>query len=319
MFLKNFLKFYFWKYIYNFSRLNVTFLYLFILIKIIFLWNTLNLTFSVQSMAFSLMMVYTVYWLLSVFIFLIKKSLYGKFSSIIQRFWKRSLMLFWSIEIFLFCVYLFLICNSPEETFNVLDFSKFNKSYIAYLSETLYKNLYLIYINTGLYIYLLNIKFSKKKFFILFFVWFHVLFYTELTQIMYYNNYLWNYCYVYDCEEKVWSQQYDYLKSRVYYYYIFVFILLKFWHIFFIYYYMIITYWSMSTFSNNSYNWISSLYQNFFYIYLFNFIFLYVYFKKVVKYYGSIEYTDFFLNQNLTRYKIYDCIYLYSNDYYYFL
>lgn len=312
MFIKLFVKksFFYNLYVYLWSIL---------LVNLIVLWSYYNFSLNVSSIFINLGLFYTVYWFFSVFIFLIKKSYLGKFSSILQRFWKRSFMLFWSIEIFLFFIYLFLVCNSPEETLYVLDFNKLNKILLIQLNELLFKTLILLYINLILYSYILLLKNSKKNFFIYIFIWFHYLIYIEYQQLFYFSNYFNNYTYIYDTDEKIWSADIEMLKTRPFYFYIYIFVILKYWHIFFIYYYMIIAYWSISLLYSNSYNWISSLYQNFFYIYIFNYIYLFIFFKKFSKYLGSIEYLEFYINQNLYNLYLYDYLVYFNIDYYIYL
>lgn len=283
------------------------------------MWNKLNLSISIQNIIFNLFYLYTIYWFISIFLFISKKNLYGKFTSTIQRFWKRSFFLFWSIEIFLFCIYLFLICNNPEETFYVLDFNKLNKTYLVNFYDFLYKSLFFVYISSVLYPFLLVCKVSKKKKFFFLFFWFHFLIYVEISQIIFINNYFFSYTYVYDSEDKIWSQENEALKSRTFFYYIFIIVLLKYWHIFFIYYYLILSYWYLSFTNFISFNWVSSLYQNFFYMYIFNFIYLYLFFKKFSKYYWSLEFNEMFLSQNVSNFNIYGVYYYFSFYYIFYL
>jgi len=154
-----------------FRHLNFFFYTFFINLVIIFItaflaffyWSFWNFTLTVGNLFMIISFFYCMYWFISIFFFLIKKSYLGKFSSVLQRFWKRSFMLFWSIEIFLFLIYLFLICNNPEETFYMLDFNKLNKILLINLNELIYKTLYLFYINIVFYFYILFLKVSKKK------------------------------------------------------------------------------------------------------------------------------------------------------------
>jgi hypothetical protein len=44
------------------------------------------------------------YWLISGFVFFIKKYQYSKFTTVIQRFWKRTFIIFWMIEGFWFSI-----------------------------------------------------------------------------------------------------------------------------------------------------------------------------------------------------------------------
>lgn len=99
--------------------------YFFFSFLIIFLssWLILFTGFVIFSkhVIFMLIIFFIFYWIYSIFLFLYKKTQYSIYVSTIQRFWKRSLYLFWLIELFLFFIYLFLMLNSPNETYYLLD------------------------------------------------------------------------------------------------------------------------------------------------------------------------------------------------------
>jgi len=61
------------------------------------------------------------YWLLSGFVFFIKKYQFSKFTSAIQRFWRRSYILFWLIEFSLFSVFFYLTLNANNESWYMYD------------------------------------------------------------------------------------------------------------------------------------------------------------------------------------------------------
>jgi len=72
-------------------------------------------TFYYQLIFYTLIVFFIFYWISSIFIFLFKSGLYSKTTSVIQRFWKRTLYLFWSLELFLFFIYSWLILIAPSE------------------------------------------------------------------------------------------------------------------------------------------------------------------------------------------------------------
>jgi len=61
------------------------------------------------------------YLLFSGFVFFIKKYQYRLFTSAIQRFWRRTLIIFWAIEGSLFIVFVYFIFNASQEPINVYD------------------------------------------------------------------------------------------------------------------------------------------------------------------------------------------------------
>ena len=157
---------------------------------------------NVQFIVYSSSVYYLLYWFNSVFIFITKKSFLGKFSSLIQRFWKRTLMLFWSIEMFLFLVYLWLICNNPEESTYMLDNAKSFKQLLVSLSDVLKKTYSYMYILLVLFYFLLIKKFSKKFYYLFIFLWVHNIFLLETYQLIYFQSYFNNFIYQWDQKKK---------------------------------------------------------------------------------------------------------------------
>jgi hypothetical protein len=66
------------------------------------------------SIWFVIVMIY--FWLMSGFNFFLKRYQYGKFTSAIQRFWKRTNTYFWMIEGFLLLIFFYYYLNSSQET-----------------------------------------------------------------------------------------------------------------------------------------------------------------------------------------------------------
>ena len=67
------------------------------------------------------------YWLISGFVFFTKKYKFGKFTSAIQRFWRRSFIIFWLIESSLFIVFIYLLFNASQEPVFAYDFIQIKK------------------------------------------------------------------------------------------------------------------------------------------------------------------------------------------------
>ena len=61
------------------------------------------------------------YWLISGFVFFIKKYQYSRFTAAIQRFWKRTYIIFWLIEAGTFSVFFYLTLNSSSEPVYMYD------------------------------------------------------------------------------------------------------------------------------------------------------------------------------------------------------
>lgn len=70
------------------------------------------------------------YWLMSGFVFFIKKYQTSKFTTVIQRFWRRSYILFWLIETSVFVTFLYVTFNASQEPFYMHDQIKVFKTHL---------------------------------------------------------------------------------------------------------------------------------------------------------------------------------------------
>ncbi len=73
------------------------------------------------------------FWLMSGFNFFLKRYQFGKFTSQIQRFWKRTNMCFWLIEGFLILLFFYYFLNSSQEPMYMYDYSSLNQEYLLSL------------------------------------------------------------------------------------------------------------------------------------------------------------------------------------------
>ena len=83
------------------------------------------------------------YLLMSTFNNFLNKYKYGKFTSAIQRFWKRTGMTFWLLEGFLFIIFFYYFLNSSQEPLYMHDYSSLNQELLIQL-KTSYKSMILI-------------------------------------------------------------------------------------------------------------------------------------------------------------------------------
>ena len=73
------------------------------------------------------------FWLISGFNFFLKRYRFGKFTSSIQRFWKRTNTYFWLIEGFLFILFFYYYLNSSQEVYYMYDESNLNQTHLTSL------------------------------------------------------------------------------------------------------------------------------------------------------------------------------------------
>lgn len=300
---------------------------------LLFVWILISALpgIATRGLLFSLSFLFIAYWLVSIFTYLFKKARFGTFTRIIQRFWKRSLYLFWILEVGLFCIYLFLTIISPQEVSYMLDnqqlFFFYNNNLNAFFQALLRPILIILLAN----IYLLSHKYNTFKLPIIFCL---TLF---LTASLYddaiqfyainqsYSNITWNHVGLEIQADSLyrgsyigaWEQELAEIKLRTYIHYLYLLIFLKLWHTLFIVI-MFLFLENIRLYTGlNSFNVLSANLQNFYFLLFFNFILKISMVKSYLNYLGTFVYYWFFIN-----YNNYDLGYFYlifSNKYLLFI
>ena len=252
------------------------------------------------------------YLLLSGFVFFIKKYQYRLYTTSVQRFWRRSLMVFWLIEVSLFVVFIYLTVNSSQEPIYVYDNAQLYKTHFYSWRFFICK----IATSTALiictFLLLLTVKwntFSKANniIFIITILLLYI-FWLEFYQFMYvlccYGNTDW----VYDIYEHVWNLETEFRRTRIVNHYVTICLIAKFWHIVFA-----VIFWVFFILRNIEsgrirYIMLVSNLQNFIFIYIMSWIYMYPWFKFVFRKILDFQYYWFFLNNRKLG------IFLFFND-----
>jgi len=240
------------------------------------------------------------YWLLSGFVFFIKKYQFTRFTSAIQRFWRRSYILFWLIESCLLIVFFYLTINASQESIYMLDQVQVFKTHLFSWKSFLPK----LYISTFLiilgYLTLLNIKwnFFKKQipFIISITVLLTYMLWIEFYQIYHVSNFYSNLFWSYDVEEKLWSLESDVRRTRIVNHYVMILFILKFWHIVFIYGFWIFLVLRANELSRVRYPLYSANFQNFIILYIMSWLFMYPWLKFAFHRFLEVPYFWFYVN-----------------------
>ena len=282
---------------------------------------TLSSGVFVRNFLFGLSFFFIAYWLVSIFTYLLKKSRYGVFTRMIQRFWKRSLYLFWLLEVSLFCIYLFLTIISPQEVAYMLDnqqlfffynndFGSFFSSLLKPLTIILLGNLYLLChkyntyagpVIAALSVFLVNALYDD---FVQFFA---------LNQ--HYSSMVWTHtgvetpknAFARTTHVGVWEVEVAELKLRPYMHYLYLLVFLKLWHTLFIVYFFLFFENARLYTDKSSFNIIAANVQNFYFLMFFNYILKISLIKNYLNYLGGFVYYWFYINHNA-----YDASYLYE-------
>ncbi len=241
-----------------------------------------------------------IYWTFSTFVFFIKKYYWSRFTTANQRFWKRTLILFWILEFFLFFIFLYLTHNANTESVFMLDQIQIFKQFLSPVNYFLLNLSLITFIILYLYLVLLNIKWQNFNKLILFFFFISLLLgfvlffegYQFFHLVNYYSNLYWEY----DIDAEVWSIEFESRKTRTYHHYTILLGILKFWHIVFIISMWVFFLMRALELRRFRYLTIASNLQNFLFLYIFNWILLFPWIKFFLIYFFTYTYTEFFIH-----------------------
>ena len=179
------------------------------------------------------------YLLMSTFNTFLNKYRYGKFTSAINRFWKRTGTVFWLLEGFLFLLFFYYYINSSQEPLYMFDFSSLNQEFLIQLKSS-YKNLILLSLAVYLgFLLLLNINYYLfyQNIIILFLITLIVFFtlYIESYQFVYILTIFADKEWLFDEFEQLWVLEVEQNNLRVKQQYFVLCLVAKYWHFIFIF------------------------------------------------------------------------------------
>ena len=240
------------------------------------------------------------YWLLSGFVFFIKKYQHSKFTSVIQRFWKRSYLIFWSIESGTFLVFFYLTLNAPEEPVYMYDQIKLFKSHLFSWRLFLLKLVPVITLIILSYYLLLSLKwstFSKQSLWIvvltlLLIYVFWLEFYQFFHIINYYGNLVWDF----DSESFLWNLEPEFKRTRIANNLVTICLLAKFWHLVFIFVFWIFFILRVAEIGRIRYPLMAANAQNFVILYILSWLYMYPWLKFLVRRHMETQYYWYFYN-----------------------
>ena len=259
------------------------------------------------------------YLIISGFNTFLNKYRYGKFTSAIQRFWKRTGMIFWLIEGFLFLLFFYYFLNSSQEPLYMFDYSNLNQELVIQLKTT-YKNLIMLSIAILFsFILLLNINF---------FIYFQsILILILISSIVTYMLYLESYQFVYilstfsdkewifDELQNIWLLELEQNNLRVKQQYFILCLIAKYWHFIFIFiswFFFLVKSIELNSISITMLGYNT---QNLLILYLLNILCLVQWIKILTKKFLEITYSWFFTqyDEKLTTTVLYEITTVISN------
>lgn len=240
------------------------------------------------------------YWIVSGFVFFFKKYQYGKYTSALQRFWRRSYILFWLLESSLLIVFIYLTFVASQEAFYMFDEIQIYKTHLFSWRFFFLKIFPLVLLLNLAYFFLLTLKwgvFSKHSYWLLLFtvgltyiVWLE--FYQFFHIINFYGNATWNY----DFEEKFWNLEIEARRTRIVNHYIMWLLILKFWHLLFVYVFWI--FFVLRNFEKVQikYPLFSANHQNLIILFIMSWIYMFPWFKIYFRKFADVSYFWFYVN-----------------------
>jgi hypothetical protein len=248
------------------------------------------------------------YWLLSGFVFFFKKYQFGKYTTSIQRFWRRSYMLFWLIEGSTFLVFLFYTINSSQESFYMFDQVSIYKTHLYSWKLFFLKLFPIVILILITYLLLVSLKwnlYSKHSIWLLFLTFFLTyIVWLEFYQFFHVVNFYGNLNWVYDVDDHSWSLEQEPRRTRIVNHYINLLFILKFWHIVFIYGFWIFFVLRCWETKRIRYPLLSANYQNFIILYIFTWVFMYPWFKFFFRKFLDQPYYWFYINNRRLGFRI---------------
>lgn len=240
------------------------------------------------------------FWLMSGFNFFVKRYQYGKFTSQIQRFWKRTNTCFWLIEGFLLLLFFYYYLNSSQEPLYMYDYSAINQEFlvplhviftnIVLLSVVIYFMYFtLIRINSNSWVQL-NVYLVVISVFVFF------SFFLETYQFYYvissFNERLW----VFNEEDNLWMVDIENPIFRTKHQYMFVCLIAKYWHFLFIF--LSWVFFLIKSFEKRKVTYVlfGANLQNMVLLYALNFACYLQWFKWLYRRFFDLPYTWFFTN-----------------------
>lgn len=240
------------------------------------------------------------FWLMSGFNFFLKRYQYGKFTSAIQRFWKRTNTYFWLIEGFLLILFFYYYLNSAQEPLYMYDYSALNQEYLVSLHVIGTNIILLSLVIYFMYFTLLRINSNSwaqlNLYLIIISVFIFFSFFIETYQFYYvlstFSERLW----VFNEDENLWGIDMDSPILRTKHQYLLVCLIAKYWHFLFIF--LSWVFFLIKSFERRKVTYVlfGANLQNMIILYALNFACYLQWFKWIYRRFFDLPYTWFMTN-----------------------
>lgn len=252
------------------------------------------------------------YLLISGFVFFIKKYQFRLYTSAIQRFWRRSLLIFWAIEGSLFICFIYFILNANQEPVHVYDNIQIYKTHFYswrfFLIKIILSTLLIVYTYTMLLALKWNTFTKTNNIAILITIILLYITWLEFYQFFHLMNCYGTSNWIYDFTEHLWELELEFKRTRIVNHYVTIGLIAKFWHIVFAVVFWIFFILRGVESSRYRYPLLSANLQNFIIIYIMSWLYMYPWFKYVARKSLDMPYFWFFVNNRKLA------VFLFFND-----
>ena len=242
------------------------------------------------------------FWLLSGFNFFLKRYRFGKATSALYRFWKRTNMCFWLIEGFLFLIFFYYYLNSSAEPTYFYDFSALLRVNLFSLVGAFFSFIYILFIIILLYYTLLALTYlSTTQLLFWFFIcslFIFYLFFIETYQFYYLLNGFIELSPVFIPEQGDWAYELESPRLRLKQQYFSLCLIAKYWHFLFIFISWVFLLLKSLEQKRFFFTLVGVNIQNFFILYILNSLALVEWIKWVYRRFVDLSYGWFFISPN---------------------
>lgn len=252
------------------------------------------------------------YLLISGFVFFIKKYQYRLYTSSIQRFWRRTLIIFWAIEGSLFICFVYFILNANQEPVYVYDNIQIYKTHFYSWRFFLVKIILSTFLIVLTYMLLLSLRwntFTKSNniaivitVVLLYVAW------LEFYQFFHLMNCYGTSNWVYDFSEHLWNLELEFKRTRIVNHYVTIGLVAKFWHVVFAVVFWVFFILRGVESCRYRYPLLAANLQNFVIIYIMSWLYMYPWFKYATRKSLDMPYFWFFVNNRKLA------VFLFFND-----
>lgn len=241
-------------------------------------------------------------------ILLFKKSKLSKYTTIISRFWKRTLAIFWALEGFLFIFFMYATLNTSQEVIFYIDQSFFIKNFqnswktVLSFFGLIYFSIFIIKLLNLINNHYLASNNLYKPIIFGFFIYF---LYIEYAQFFYVISSYGAADWIFD--NLSWVLDVDNSKIRTYLHYVNLCVILKFWHFYLIMFYFIFLALNDSPLKDISTSTLNGLTQNIIIYFILSVIMYMYWFKHFFKIVLAEVYNYLYINADWIN-KFYNII-----------